>query len=60
MTGITAIATMRLRTETLELSDLKVKMRGIESGMARIVLALPADLCWRFNRWDNPRSTPRR
>jgi hypothetical protein len=40
MTGITAIATIRLRTEIFELSDLNVSMRGIEGGMARVVLAV--------------------
>jgi hypothetical protein len=38
---------MRPRTDILELSDLNV-MRGIEVGMARIVLAHgPAVICWR-------------
>ena len=40
------MATMRLRTEVVELSDLNEKMRGIEGGTARVVASLMGWPLW--------------
>jgi hypothetical protein len=40
MTGTTAMAMMRLRTEILELSNFDEKKRDIEGGVSRVVLML--------------------